>query len=151
RSVNHFDTVVSGLVQVPDPKHSDLTIDVYRLDPGDDQTAAGFGVIRPKTVHTATGFTIPAADATNPSSFGEGRAWVGTVPQSAILDDGRWHLTVPGPVDPGAAFTATVTDSNGDTSEFSAFCSDIDRNGTGDNDGDGLCDDWEKYGIDLDG
>ena len=30
-------TVVSGFVQVPNPQHADLTIDVYRLDPGPDQ------------------------------------------------------------------------------------------------------------------
>src|SRR5205823_1489404 len=88
----------------------------------------------------------------NPSSFGEGREFIGTVAQDDIAPDGRWRLEVPGPpVDQSDAFTATVTDSHGDTSEFSEFCLDVDVNGTADNDRDGLCDDWEQFGIDSDG
>lgn len=146
-------TVVSGFVQVPDVSKADLTIDVYRLDPGPDQSSGLFdyGVIRPGTIINGELQWPLSPTVKNPSSFGEGRTWVGTVSQNNIARDGRWRLDVPGVVDPRTAFTATVTDAKGDTSEFSAFCYDTDGNGTADNDGDSLCDDWEEFGIDTDG
>lgn len=87
----------------------------------------------------------------DPSGFGEGHDYLGSaVPDAA----GQFSLVVP------AArtihfLTATATSSDGSTSEFSqaagALCEDIDNNGTADNDGDGLCDNWEKSGIDFNG
>ncbi len=146
-------TMVSGFVQVPDVSTADLTIDVYRLDPGPDQSSGlnDHGVIRPGVIIRGELQWPLTPTVENPSSFGEGRTWVGTVSQNNIARDGRWRLDVPGVVDPRAAFTATVTDAKGDTSEFSAFCYDTDGNGTADNDGDSLCDDWEDFGIDTDG
>jgi len=146
-------TVVSGFIQVPDVSTADLTIDVYRLDPGPDQSSGLFdhGVIRPGAIINGKLQWPLTPTVENPSSFGEGRTWVGTVAQNNIARDGRWRLEIPGVVDPRAAFTATVTDAKGDTSEFSAFCYDTDGNGTADNDGDSLCDDWEEFGIDTDG
>lgn len=47
-------------------------------------------------------------------------------------------------------FSATATDANGATSEFSPVCSDPDGDGKPDSDGDGLCDIWEQNGIDYD-
>src|SRR6185436_18653421 len=50
--------------------------------------------------------------------------------------------------------TATAINSNGSTSEFSPnapACSDPDGNGNSDDDADGLCDNWETNGIDLNG
>jgi hypothetical protein len=147
--------VVSGFVRVPDAPSAQLTIDVYRLDPGPDQTSGpdDRGVMRPATGSAPNGGLMWPRSPTpaNPSSFGEGRTWVGTVATGNIAPDGRWRLEVTGTVDPRAVFTATVTDARGDTSEFSAFCADTDGNGTADNDGDSLCDDWEEFGIDNDG
>jgi hypothetical protein len=146
-------TVVSGIVRVPTPQSADLTIDVYRLDPGPDQQSGNTerGVMRPGALPNGELSWPDSPTVANPSSFGEGHVWVGTVPQGNILPDGRWRLEVPDPGPAGAAFTATVTDHNGDTSEFSAFCADTDGNNTADNDGDSLCDDWEQFGIDDDG
>jgi hypothetical protein len=144
-------TVVSGFVRAGDAPTAQLTIDVYRLAPGPDQQAGPNerGVMRPGV--DANGALHWPTDPTrdDPSSFGEGRAWVGTVRADDILPDGRWRLELPSTPDPRAAFTATVTDKDGDTSEFSAFCPD--RGGSADGDGDALCDDWERFGIDNDG
>jgi len=147
-------TVVSGIVRVPSPQNADLTIDVYRLAGRDQkQGMAERGVIRPAIGYKPDGSLLwpdlPTHD--DPSSFGEGPIWVGKVAAADILADGRWRLEVPGSVPAEAAFTATVTDASGDTSEFSAFCADTDGNGTADNDGDSLCDDWEEFGIDDNG
>ena len=147
-------TVVSGIVRVPSPQNADLTIDVYRLDGRDQkQGMAERGVMRPAIGSAPDGSLLwpdlPTHD--DPSSFGGGPIWVGKVTPTDILPDGRWRLAVPDPVPSDAAFTATVTDAKGDTSEFSAFCADTDGIGGADNDGDSLCDDWEQYGIDNDG
>lgn len=149
RSTVQGTTVVSGLVRGPDPRRSELVVDIYQLETEDQRP--GPGVFRPRSTFGPDGFEVPAPDASNPSSFGEGREWVGAVPASAILPDGRWRLEVPGPVSATAAFTATVTDASGNTSEFSAFCADTNGDGNADDDGDALCDDWETYGIDEDG
>ena len=81
------------------------------------------------------------------SGFGEARQWVGRVtPQTS----GTWQLELPG----AAAFSfysATATRADGSTSEFSPVCGDPDGDGNADSDGDALCDDWERTGIDFDG
>lgn len=47
--------------------------------------------------------------------------------------------------------SATATDIDGSTSEFSPVCGDPDGDFHPDSDGDSLCDDWETKGIDFDG
>ncbi len=144
------DTIVSGIVRVPDPRNADITIDVYRLT-HDDQVDPGRGVLRKLATDPSTGnLYVPFAAPDNPAFFGEGRAWVGTVNPANITDDGRWFIDV-GTDAADEAYTATVTDANGNTSEFSQFCADLEGNGTPDNDGDALCDNWEALGIDNDG
>ncbi len=92
--------VVSGFVRVPDAPNALLTIDVYRLNAGADQTAGpnDLGVMRPGALPDGT-LSWPATPSQlNPSSFGEGRVWVGTVASGDIAPDGRWRLEVPGTV-----------------------------------------------------
>jgi hypothetical protein len=149
------DKGISGLVQVPDPEHADLTIDVYRLDPGSDQRSGpnDRGVMRPGVAPDGSLAWPSSPTPDNPSSFGEGRTWIGTVAQDRIGRGGNWLLPLTLSVDDARryAFTATVTDSKGNTSEFSAFCPNDDLRDDADNDDDSLCDDWERLGIDNDG
>jgi uncharacterized repeat protein (TIGR01451 family) len=144
-------SLVSGFVQVPDPANADLTIDVYRIDPGPDQMSGpdDGGVMRPGTGPNGELSWPDSPTVDNPSSFGEGRVWVGTV--THVDRDGHWLLKLEDAFAVGSAFTATVTDSRGDTSEFSQFCANTDGTGSADNDGDSICDDWEQFGIDSDG
>ena len=95
------------------------------------------------------------------SGFGEGYEYVTTIkgcknPLTVLADlencihpDGSFNFDSP----PGASnwYTATVTDANGNTSEFGPTCGDPDNNGLTDNDADALCDDWETKGVDFDG
>ncbi len=87
---------------------------------------------------------IYANQKVNPSGFGEGQLYLGnTTPTSS----GNFNLTLDGSLPAGFIFvSATATDSNGSTSEFSPVCGDPDGDGNTDDDGDGLCDDWETNG-----
>lgn len=79
--------------------------------------------------------------------WGEGERWVGSVDLS---EAGPFRLMVPGQL-PLPLLSATATDSDGNTSEFSGICWDPDANDDIDNDDDSFCDDWESQGIDYDG
>ena len=114
-------TRISGLVETPDP--SSITVDVYGLS-SVDGSGTGHG-----------------------SRYGEGRVFLGTAnPEPS----GAFVVRVPGLV-AQPFVSATATDAAGSTSEFSAVCGDPDANGLTDNDADGLCDDWEKEGLDYNG
>jgi CSLREA domain-containing protein/uncharacterized repeat protein (TIGR01451 family) len=91
---------------------------------------------------------VYSVDEPNALGFGGGSTWLGeATPDSAgvfILD------LVETPDSP--FLSATATDADGNTSEFSPVCGDPDGDGNPDSDGDGLCDDWEgPGGIDYDG
>jgi len=119
---------ISGQVDSPAPL--DLSVDVFAVDPARDG-----------------------------SGFGEGRSYIETVtrctsgtpgpprPPGCISGAGTFAFTT---TSTAKLFSATASDPLS-TSEFSAVCGDPDGNGTTDNDGDGLCDDWESQGIDYDG
>lgn len=82
-------------------------------------------------------------------AFGEGEQWIGSVSPSR---SGSFSYTLPAStVTRGRFFSATATNPEGSTSEFSAVCGDPDQDGSTDSDGDALCDDWERYGIDFNG
>jgi sugar lactone lactonase YvrE len=84
-------------------------------------------------------------------AFGEGAQWLGSVKVDPNTS-GNFRFTPPGAHAPrGKFFSATATSANGSTSEFSAVCGDPDVDGNTDSDGDALCDDWERYGIDFNG
>jgi len=85
------------------------------------------------------------------SGTGQGRVYIGTVePREAGTFRLKVDHTFP-------YYSATTTDEDGSTSEFSPVCGG--RNAAGapdsavpaDGDEDGLCDDWEPLGIDYDG
>jgi uncharacterized repeat protein (TIGR01451 family) len=100
----------------------------------------------------ATSFRVDiyANQSTNPSGFGEGERYLGSLIPNA---SGDFKMTLPGPLPAGFPFvSATVIDNaNGSTSEFSAVCGDPDGDRNPDSDGDSLCDDWETKGIDFNG
>ncbi|RAP74914.1 hypothetical protein DL346_16035 [Paenibacillus montanisoli] len=92
---------------------------------------------------------VYAVKTLDPGGFGEGERYLGSTKPSK---DGAWRLELNGQLPTGYSFvSATATSASGSTSEFSAVCGDPDRNGNPDNDGDTLCDDWEKKGIDYNG
>ena len=82
------------------------------------------------------------------SGFGSGRVYLGSATPDA---QGLFRLVLVIPVDGFVSATLTDGGGSGSTSEFSAVCGDPDGDGNPDTDGDGLCDDWEKNGIDYDG
>jgi CSLREA domain-containing protein len=86
-----------------------------------------------------------SADEPDHLGFGEGQVYVQSVTPRA---DGGFSATVAGTAD---FYSATATGPGGDTSEFSPVCLDTNNNGNSDDDGDGLCDDWETKGIDYNG
>ena len=81
------------------------------------------------------------------SGFGPGEYYLGHTTPSA---SGVFTFAVVGPL-PKPFVSATATDAGGSTSEFGPVCGDPDGNGNIDDDGDGLCDDWELHGIDFNG
>jgi uncharacterized repeat protein (TIGR01451 family) len=82
-------------------------------------------------------------------AFGEGGQWIGSVKPSP---SGSFSSALPASTATrGKFFSATATSPEGSTSEFSPVCGDPDRDGSTDSDGDALCDDWERYGIDFNG
>jgi hypothetical protein len=87
--------------------------------------------------------------APDPGGFGEGRQWVASAHPDPV--SGFFKVDIPGGVPAGRFVSATVTDANGSTSEFSAVCGDPDGDGLTDSDHDALCDDWETKGLDFDG
>ena len=127
---------VSGVIDSPSPLT--LTVDIYGGvlggDPNDDPDVSGYGEGY-EYVTTIKGCTEPPGP------------WSDL--DNCIAKDGSFTLSNP----PGAAnwYTATATDTNGNTSEFGPACGDPDNNGSTDNDADALCDDWETRGIDYDG
>jgi hypothetical protein len=140
---------ISGFLMNPNP--TTLIIDVYRV-PADHQ-------VPPRAARSTSAFdantllwNAPASSITNPATYGNPVEYVGTVLPSEIDPWGQFRLRLPSTVPYSAtdAFVAVATDSQGNTSEPSAFCADIDQSGSADNDGDSLCDEWETYGMDTD-
>ena len=90
-------------------------------------------------------YTLTTVD---PTGFGPGRIHLGAVVPDAT---GLFRLVLPAVVNGFVSATLTDGAGKGSTSEFSAVCGDPDGDGNPDSDGDSLCDDWEKNGIDYDG
>lgn len=110
------------------PRKADLHIDVYALTSEDDAD--------PWAAKAVIG-------------YGEGRRWIGEADSD---QDGLFKVALSAS---DAAnyhrFTATATDkTTHSTSTFSAVCRPV-AGPDADNDGDGLCDEWEGSGLDVDG
>ncbi|MGY4644485.1 right-handed parallel beta-helix repeat-containing protein [Cellulomonas sp. URHB0016] len=82
------------------------------------------------------------------TSYGQGPEYLG---EALVLSDGTFRLWVTSAQ--AAAFvtySATVTDGDGNTSEFSAVCTPL-KGSRPDRDRDALCDEWETQPLDIDG
>jgi probable HAF family extracellular repeat protein len=80
--------------------------------------------------------------------YGSGELYLG---KATVTPFGSFWLQVPGAL-PLPIVSATATDPTGSTSEYSPACSDrMANDGIFDHDNDGLCDDWERFGIDING
>ncbi len=93
---------------------------------------------------------IYATPERNSSHFGGAREFIATVLPDT---NGYFHYIFRGiPEDlPYTFVSATATDPDGSTSEFSYVCGDPLGVNAIDNEEDGLCDSWEDEGIDYDG
>jgi hypothetical protein len=98
---------------------------------------------RPNATFTVDFYGNAAPD---PSGFGEGQRWIGSVPVSTGLDgNGLFTIALTNVVNVGGFLSATATDASGNTSEFS---SDIAVVPSVDTDGDELPDDFETaFGL----
>lgn len=85
----------------------------------------------------STTIDLYASQAINPSAFGEGQRYVGSATPDST---GHYTLTLTGKL-PFPFLSATATDADGSTSEFSLV----------DTDGDDLPDQWEQKGITIQG
>src|SRR6185436_6343830 len=95
-------------------------------------------------------FYINPRSAADQRKVREAREYLGSVkpdPSGGFTES--FPLGV-GPLPPLGFISATATNKSSSTSEISRVCGDTDGNGNPDNDGDGLCDDWEVDGIDFD-
>ncbi|MBJ7472394.1 MAG: hypothetical protein JHD16_13895 [Solirubrobacteraceae bacterium] len=91
---------------------------------------------------------VYAQPAVTPGRGAEPTDYVGS---ATITASGGWVVNVPTSIPATTRFfSAAITTSTDGTSELSAICGDPDGDGTPDTDGDGLCDDWERSGIDID-
>ena len=79
----------------------------------------GFLDSAPSTQYTIDFYSNPAC-ASRPQELAEGQDYIGSAP---VTTDGSGHavidVTLPAAVEPGARITATATDPDGNTSEFS--------------------------------
>lgn len=107
---------------------------------GADSTIRGTLNTNPNAGNLAV--EVFANSQADPSGFGQGQAWLGSV--GGINTDGNgnavWQLTVPGRF---RNYSATATDSTGNTSEFSAVLDPVI-----DSDGDGVPDDLDCAPLD---
>ncbi|MEA2313010.1 MAG: trimeric autotransporter adhesin, partial [Solirubrobacteraceae bacterium] len=135
--VDDSDTGANGLLNFP------VAVSTYK-DPETGQNRISGKVVGPNPDKLKV--DIYSDSQPDPLHYGEGRTWEGSVTPAK---DGSfvWDYAAA----TGKFFSATATDENGNTSEFSAVCDDPDGDGSTDSDGDGLCDSWETTGIDFDG
>ncbi|WP_445149573.1 Ig-like domain-containing protein [Baekduia sp. Peel2402] len=82
------------------------------------------------------------------SNAGRGATYVTTVHPDA-------HGSFVAPADAGYAgkdilYTAIATDADGNSSEFGQGCGAVDVTLGSDDDSDGICDEWEQWGLDVD-
>jgi len=101
---------------------------------------------------SAAPFTLDfyASQSARPNWFGEAQRYVGTY--TTTNNTMPFSLTLAAGLPAGFPFVSvSATNRDGETSEFSAVCGDPDGDGNVDDDGDGLCDDWETRGIDWNG
>ncbi|KAA1425011.1 choice-of-anchor D domain-containing protein [Mumia zhuanghuii] len=85
------------------------------------------------------------------NGFGTAKEWVGKATSYPTAAGAHFVLELAGDQTANATYSATVTTSDGSTSEVSMVCLDTDGDGTLDDDGDAICDSWETSGIDYDG
>jgi len=126
-------TIVSGILPALNPGMA--TVDLYAsAQPG------ACGYVSNRTV-TACG---PSVD----EHMGEGQYYLGSTLPTAT---GAFSLSVTG-VLTYPIVSALATNDRGSTSEFRPVCSPPPlSDGKIDHSGDGLCDDWKRYGIDYNG
>ena len=143
-----------------------VVLDVYKLNNprpplAQSSDLSGDGLMRPGANwgSAVNKWTVPTSSLFASSTYGEGRTWVGTISPFRVDPDGRFRMTsysIPANYAEGddvGPFAATMTDERG-TSEFSAICVKTDfadPKATSDTDGDSLCDEWEEFGLDVDG
>jgi hypothetical protein len=150
---------------VSEVQHGTIVLDVYATETAD---LGSDGLMRPGSELDANtgGWTVwdlgtclsLLCGTKASSSYGQGRQWVGQVDASSVDADGRFSLTLPLPNGYVAGQTVppyevTMTNIKG-TSEFSAICAPPDPTNplsSDDPDGDGLCSEWERYGLDVNG
>ena len=139
----------AGVMSTVQPDNSSL--------PGDGGTIVT-GSLVPRPVGASTTlvdiYGLTAADESDDpqpagqiDSWGQARDWLGT---AHLQSDGTFAFPVPAP-DKYISYSATATDSLGNTSEVSPICRPLAGQSTDDADGDGICDEWETRGIDFDG
>ena len=145
-------------------QNRDIVLDVYGLqtedlrDEGLMRPGATFDSATKKWTVPPLGAQIPGAQGRASSTYGEGRRWLATVEATSVDNDGRFSVKIPLPSghvagNEAGPFSVTLTDARG-TSEFSAICvaaDPADPLSLGDSDGDALCDDWERFGLDVNG
>ncbi len=82
---------------------------------------------------------------TDGGGFGTGAEFLGTTKPK---ESGEFRLQLPGLLPDDLRFlSATATDTNGSTSEFSPTSTDVTGTNTPDADGDAICDQWEYAGA----
>ncbi|HET6505302.1 MAG TPA: Ig-like domain-containing protein [Baekduia sp.] len=119
RSGRRGNMVVTGLVESAKP--TEITVDIYR-QPMPSEGAGRDGV-------------------------GQDTTWVGTVKPDA---HGAF-VAAPDADHTGkdTMYTAIATDKDGNSSEFGQACGAVDPSLGSDGDGDGICDEWERWGVDV--
>ncbi|MFQ5571471.1 MAG: choice-of-anchor tandem repeat NxxGxxAF-containing protein [Rhodothermales bacterium] len=90
---------------------------------------------------------VYATEAPDTTGSGGSHVHIGEVKPDSL---GVFRLILSEPP-PYPFLSATTTDTNGSTSEYSPVCGDPDGDGLVDSDGDGLCDTWEDEGLDYNG
>jgi len=131
-------TIVSGILPALNPGMA--TVDLYAsVQPG------ACGYVSSLLLSTAPPTTCGAAVTEH---MGDGQYYLGSTTPTAT---GAFSLSVTG-VLTYPIVSALATNDRGSTSEFGPVCSPPPlSDGKIDHSGDGLCDDWKRYGIDYNG
>jgi parallel beta helix pectate lyase-like protein len=105
-------------------------------DPGDGDGGANLRQNFPENMHVSADGTVVTGElhsisdrsytievfentSCDPSGFGEGEEWIGSTDMSTAGGNSSFSVLLSSPVEPGSIVTATATDADGNTSEFS--------------------------------